>query len=201
LSMIQTLTRPSKRIINITPNPFNLTMSSLSTTPSKTPTKAVADLCDDYIPSPTPIHIVNPCIFKDYGGKKSFSGKIRTVKCHESNPLVKDLLSSKPSSPSEVLVVDGGGSLRCALLGDMIASLAVQNGWSGIIINGCIRDSKVISTMDIGVKARGTMPVKSLKNNPGVSDVAVAFEGVEFVPGHYLYADEDGIIVSEKEVR
>jgi len=83
----------------------------------------------------------------------------------------------------------------------MLAGLGVDNGWSGIVVNGCIRDSGIIAGLDIGVKARGTMPVKSLKNNPGVSDVTVAFAGVEFVPGHYLYADEDGVIVCEEDVR
>ena len=178
--------------------------STTNTSHPKTDTpptsKPTADLCDSHIPSPTPIHVVNPCVFKDFGGIKSFHGRIRTVKCHESNPKVKEVLATEPSTPGEVLVVDGGGSLRCALLGDMIAAQAVRTGWSGILINGCIRDSKAISALPIGVKARGTMPVKSLKDNPGQADVTVAFEGVEFVPGHYLYADEDGIIVSEKEL-
>lgn len=96
-----------------------------------------------------------------------------------------------------VLVVDGGGSQRCAIMGDMIATFASDNGWNGVVIHGYIRDSKVINGLDIGVKALGTHPLKSLKNYRGEEGVRLSFGGVEFVPGHYLYSDEDGILVSE----
>ena len=104
------------------------------------------------------------------------------------------------ASPGEgkVLVVDGGGSMRRAMLGDNLAAKAVSNGWNGILINGCIRDSAEIGTMDIGVKALGTNPRKTIKRNLGEHNVPVRFAGVTFKPGFYLYSDEDGIIVSEK---
>lgn len=112
--------------------------------------------------------------------------------------MVRSVLSSPGNG--RVLVVDGGDSKRVAILGDQIAQLAVDNMWSGVIVNGCIRDSAIINTLEIGVKALGTHPVKSLKNNPGERGVAVNFGGVEFVPGWWVYSDEDGIIVSETPI-
>lgn len=100
-----------------------------------------------------------------------------------------------------VLVVDGGGSKRCALLGDNIAAMAVENGWSGIIINGCIRDSLDISKMDLGVKALATFPLKSSKRDPGLRDVSVSFAGVTVSPGDWIYADSDGVLVSKEELK
>lgn len=127
------------------------------------------------------------------------------MKCFESNPLVREVLSKPPpqsesasSSIGHVLVVDGGGSSRCAIMGDMLATFARDNGWSGVVINGYIRDSKVINGLDIGVKALGTHPLKSLKDYRGEEGVTVAFGGCEFVRGHYLYSDEDGILISEE---
>ena len=109
--------------------------------------------------------------------------------------MVRTVLSTP--GQNRVLVVDGGGSKRVAILGDQIANLAVDNGWAGVIVNGCIRDSAIINGLDIGVKALGTHPVKSLKTYPGERGVAVNFGGVEFVPGYWVYSDEDGIVVSE----
>jgi len=97
-------------------------------------------------------------------------------------------------------VVDGGGSQRCAIMGDMLATFALDNGWSGVVVNGYIRDSKLINEMNVGVKALGTHPLKSLKDYKGEKNVRVNFGGVEFVPGHYLYSDEDGILISEEEL-
>lgn len=97
-------------------------------------------------------------------------------------------------------MVDGGGSQRCAIMGDMLATFAVANGWSGVVVNGYIRDSKLINEMDVGVKALGTHPLKSSKEYKGEKNVRVSFGGVEFVPGHYLYSDEDGIVISEEEL-
>ena len=106
------------------------------------------------------------------------------------------------SSPghNRVLVVDGGGSKRVAILGDQIAKLAVDNNWAGVIVNGCIRDSAIINGLQLGVKALGTHPVKSLKTHPGEKSVSVNFGGVEFVPGQWVYSDEDGIIVTEHSI-
>jgi regulator of ribonuclease activity A len=163
---------------------------------------ATADLCDTYIKSPQRLNIADPsiCKFYSYGQKTSFSGPIETIRCYESNPLVRETLEVEGGGKGRVLVVDGGGSTRCAILGDMLASMAVSNNWAGLIINGCIRDSKVINSLNIGVKALGTHPLKSIKDYKGESGGRVTFAGVEFVPGHWLYSDEDGIIISEKEL-
>lgn len=161
-------------------------------------TYATADLSDEHFQSPSRLSVATPNYFKDFGTRKAFHGKIETVRCFESNPMVKKTLGE--AGEGRVLVVDGGESTRVAICGDMLARMASDNNWSGVIINGCIRDSSVINTLDIGVKAIGTHPVKSLKDNMGERGVKVAFSGVEFVPGHWVYADEDGVIVSEKEL-
>ena len=131
--------------------------------------------------------------FQSLGGRARFSGPIRTVSCLEDNALVKSILAA----PGEgaVLVVDGGGSLRSALMGDMIAESAVANGWAGVVINGAIRDRVAISALDLGVKALGSNPRKSSKAGAGTADEAVEFSGVRFTPGRTVYCDEDGILV------
>ena len=135
--------------------------------------------------------------YQSFGGKSSFSGQIQTVKCFEDNSLVREKVFSNGAGC--VLVVDAGGSKRCAMLGDMLAAKAVENGWQGIIMHGLIRDSADINQMDIGVKSLGTFPLKSVKNGVGEVDIEVSFSGVTFIPGDYLYADEDGVItVKEK---
>lgn len=139
--------------------------------------------------------VANPG-FIDYGARKVFSGQISTVKCHEDNSHVR--ASLEQSGHGRVLVVDGGGSMRCALLGDMLATLAIENGWAGIIVNGCIRDSAEIASINIGVKARATHPKKSLKRGEGQQDIVVHFADIDFRPGDYLYADADGIVVTAK---
>ena len=136
--------------------------------------------------------------FNDYGAQTVFSGPISTVKCYEDNSLVR--ASLEQSGHGRVLVVDGGASMRCALLGDMLATLANENGWAGIIVNGCIRDSAEIASINIGVKARATHPKKSLKRGEGQLDVVVHFAGIDFRPGDYLYADGDGIVVTSRPV-
>ena len=125
-----------------------------------------------------------------------FCGAIVTLKVFEDNSLVRAVLEEP--GDDRVLVVDGGGSQRCALLGDQIAELAEENDWAGVVVNGCIRDSSAISELGIGVKALGVHPLKSVKRGVGERDIPVRFAGVNFIPGHYLYADEDGLIVSEK---
>lgn len=132
--------------------------------------------------------------FRSFGKRRRFSGRIRTVKCYQDNVLLKDLLGK--SSKGEVLVIDGGGSLACALIGDMIAALGMKSGWAGAIVYGAIRDSAAIDALDFGIKALGTNPARSEKNGAGRVDVAVHFGGVTFVPGHWLASDEDGIVVA-----
>ena len=149
-----------------------------------------ADLCDDYADR---VSIAEP-IFRDYGGNDGFSGPIETVKTFEDNTLVRRALE-RPGN-GKVLVVDGGASRRCALLGDRLAALAVENGWAGIVIFGCIRDVKEIGGIPLGVKALATHPLKSRKDNYGDANIPVTFAGLTFVPGEHLYADLDGILVS-----
>jgi regulator of ribonuclease activity A len=149
-----------------------------------------ADLCDDHADS---LQICEP-VFSSFGGRARFFGKVSTIKCFEDNSLVREAVGEPGAG--RVLVVDAGGSLRCAMLGDLLAAKAVENGWSGVIMNGLIRDSVDIAGMALGVKALGTLPLKSVKKGVGERDVPVRFAGVSFVPGQYVYADEDGIICS-----
>ena len=133
-------------------------------------------------------------MFSSFGGRNAFHGRIATLKLFEDNSLVRMALET--AGEGRVLVIDGGGSLRRALLGDQLAALAVQNHWAGIIVYGCIRDSRAIGQMDIGVFAIDTHPMKTVKKNVGEADIPVSFGGVTFTPGEWLYADEDGVIVS-----
>ena len=150
-----------------------------------------ADLLDEN--EDKALQIVQPGLH-NFGGRARFSGQITTIKIHEDNSLVRELMAAEGTG--KVLVVDGGGSTRCALLGDMLAEKGVQNGWSGLVIYGLIRDSVDIGQMDLGVKALGTFPLKSVKRGVGLKDEVVHFHDVTFTPGHYIYSDEDGIIVS-----
>ena len=129
----------------------------------------------------------------DLGGRVAFDGPIRTVRCHRDNALVKALLAT----PGEgaVLVIDGGGSLESALVGDLIAASAVENGWAGLIVHGAIRDRVAIGGLDLGVKALGSNPRKSAKDGVGEVDVPVTIAGVAFTPGRHVWADADGILV------
>lgn len=131
--------------------------------------------------------------FQSLGGNARFSGPIRTVACFEDNALLKAVLA-RPGAGA-VLVVDGGGSLRTALMGDMIAESAVAGGWAGVIINGAIRDRVAIGALPLGVKALGSNPRTSSKTGKGSADVVIEFAGVRFVPGRMVYCDEDGILV------
>jgi len=139
------------------------------------------------------VAVLQPML-KSYGGKTRFAGQIVTLKLYEDNTLVREVLGE--AGAGKVLVVDGGGSLRCALLGDQIAELAVKNQWEGVVIYGCIRDSVAIAALPLGVRALNTNPKKSVKRNEGTRDLVLNFGGVDFTPGHWLYADEDGVLVS-----
>lgn len=150
---------------------------------------STADLTDQH----PDVDIAAP-VFRIYGAKTSFAGPITTVKCFEDNSLVREILGTP--GKGGVLVVDGGGSLNCALLGDILAEKAYKNSWSGVVVNGCIRDTSVIANIDIGVRALAAHPLKSVKRGLGDKNVTVHFAGVRFVPQHYLYADTDGVIVS-----
>lgn len=155
---------------------------------------ATSDLYDKYAET---LQIATP-LFNDYGGNINFCGIVSTVKVYEDNTLVRAALEG--SGSGRVLVIDGGGSLQCALLGDMLAGLAKDNGWVGIIIYGCIRDSVAISNIAIGVKALNTNPRKSIKRSIGICDIPVHFAGVTICPDNYLYADQDGFVIAEKKL-
>lgn len=150
------------------------------------------DLCDDF---PDLVNVVE-MDFNNYGQRQQFSGQIVTVKCFEDNSLVKE--QANLSGQGKVLVVDGGGSARRALLGDMIAENFVKNAWEGIVIYGRIRDVDIINTLDLGVQALGTVPVKTEKRGLGDLNVPLHFGGTDFQPGEYIYADNNGIVVSSR---
>lgn len=131
--------------------------------------------------------------FQDIGGRVAFDGPVRTIRCHRDNALVKEVLAT--AGGGAVLVIDGGGSLESALVGDLIAASAVDNGWAGLIVHGAIRDRDAIGRLDLGVKALGSNPRKSAKQGVGELDVAVEIGGVVFRPGAHVWADADGILV------
>lgn len=152
------------------------------------------DLCDDYSDF---IQVVEPG-FGNFGGRESFGGEIVTIKCHEDNSLVASQVDTPGTG--KVLVVDGGGSLRCGLLGDNLALKAEKNGWEAIVVYGCIRDVDIIASIDLGVQAIATNPMKSVKREVGLLNVPVHFGGVAIKPGDFIYGDNNGLIVSSKQL-
>ncbi|ATX79936.1 regulator of ribonuclease activity A [Mariprofundus aestuarium] len=149
------------------------------------------DLYDEYLEA---VQVAAP-IFRDYGGRQRFCGQIVTLKALEDNSYLK--ASFESDGRGKVLVVDGAGSMRCAMMGDVMAALGASNGWEGVVINGCIRDSADVAKVNIGVKALATIPRKTIKRNQGVIDIPLHFADVNFNPGDYLYADEDGIVIAK----
>ena len=153
-----------------------------------------ADICDAH---EADVRTTDPK-FSNYGERLAYGGPIRTLRVFEDNSLVKEALAS--DGDGAVLVVDGGASTRCALLGGNLAELASRNGWAGLIINGCIRDVHEINACDIGVRALASCPRKSEKRGEGEKDVALRFAGADFRPGEFVYCDLDGVIVSGKNL-
>lgn len=153
-----------------------------------------ADLVDAHGP------ILQSCEtqFRQFGGHRSFGGPVTTFVTREDNGLLKEILS-RPGAGA-VLVVDGGGSLRTALMGDVIASAAQANGWAGVVINGAVRDAAALGRIGIGVKALGTNPSRSGKAGSGREGITVTFGGASFSPGSWLYSDDDGIVVSPQRL-
>ncbi|KMY53033.1 ribonuclease [Bacillus sp. FJAT-27231] len=151
-----------------------------------------ADLCDDFSEELQVCYLE----LKSYGGKRRFSGPISTVKVFEDNVLVKRALQTIPEG--HVLVVDGGGSKRCALLGDRLGEIAEERKLAGVIINGCVRDTAELAKLDVGILALGSNPLKSIKRGAGEENISITFGEVKWIPGHYVYADEDGVVVAEK---
>jgi regulator of ribonuclease activity A len=156
------------------------------------------DLLDDH-PEKN-IQVVTPSMdgkfFKSYGARKSFGGQAVTVKCFEDNSRVKELLATEGAG--KVLVVDGGASMRCALMGDLIAESAVKNHWNGVIIYGCVRDVDAIAALDLGVHALASIPKKSNRKGAGETDIQLEFGGVSIQSGDYVYADNNGIVIAKE---
>jgi len=149
-----------------------------------------SELCDMYLDS---VDVVEP-MFANFGGRNSFGGEVTSVKCHEANGLIRDVLAR--NGEGKVLVIDGGGSLRRALVDLEIAELALDNGWEGIVVFGCIRDVDFIDELEIGIQALASIPVLASDSTDGELDTPVNFGGVTFLPEDHVYADSTGIILS-----
>lgn len=152
--------------------------------------------CDLYDRFEKTARVADP-VFRDFGGRCKFSGPAVTVKCFEDNSRVKELLGTP--GRGKVLVVDGGGGLRAALMGDLIAKDAVKNGWAGVVIHGCVRDAAVLATLDLGIKALAAIPRKTVRNGEGQKDLPVTLAGIRVNPGDLVFADEDGVLVLTPE--
>jgi len=155
---------------------------------------ATCDICDAHKNDTSGLLRVLPPVFRDFGAVLKFSGPVATVKCFEDNSFVKAAVDSP--GEGRVLVVDGGGSLRRALLGGNLGAAAAKNGWAGVVIDGCVRDVAELAGHNTGIRALASMPLPTEKRNQGQRDVAVQIQGVWVRPGDWLYADEDGIVVS-----
>lgn len=162
---------------------------------SSTPTFATCDLCDAHKNDGSGGFRVLPPVLRDFGAVRRFSGPVVTVKCFEDNTLVKAAVDSP--GEGRVLVVDGGASLRRALLGGNLGAAAARNGWAGVVIDGCVRDVAELAACQVGIRALAPMPLSTEKRNEGQRDLAVQIQGVWVRPGDWLYADEDGVVVSD----
>lgn len=156
------------------------------------------DLCDSYKQETSGAFRVLPPLFKHFGGRSSFAGPVFTVKCFEDNTLVKEAVDS--AGEGRVLVVDGGASLRKALVGGNLAAAAARNGWAGVVVHGCVRDAAELRASDVGIAALGLIPMPTEKRGQGQSNVVLDIAGVRVQPGDWLYADEDGIVVSAQAI-
>ena len=158
------------------------------------PTFTTCDLCDAHKADTSGDFRVLPPVFRSFGGRLKFAGPVSTVKCFEDNSLVKAALDEP--GHGRVLVVDGGASLRRALVGGNIGAAAAKNGWAGVVVDGCVRDVAELAACEVGIRALAAMPLPTLKRNQGERDVPVQVQGVRVRPGDWLYADEDGIVVA-----
>ncbi len=172
-----------------------------------TPSFATCDLCDAH-KNEAPEHFrVLPPVFRDFGARHVFCGPVVTVKCFEDNTLVKAAVESTgfvetpDGRVGKVLVVDGAGSLRRALLGGNLGAAAARNGWAGVVIDGCVRDVAELAVLDVGIRALASMPMPTERKNQGLQDLAVQIQGVWVYPGDWLYADADGVVLSATPLR
>ncbi len=153
------------------------------------------DLCDQY---PADVKVVTPNTFRDYGAIECFHGQVVTIKCFEDNSRVKEQLAQP--GKGRVLVVDGGSSLRRALLGDLIAANAVENGWAGVVIFGSVRDVEILATLNLGIKALGSIPLKTDRRGEGQLNLPLVVGGIEVQPGEFLIADTNGVVVIPADI-
>lgn len=167
---------------------------TITNLPASTEKFATCDLCDDHKNDTSGAFSVIAPVFRDFGGLQKFSGPVTTVKCFEDNSQVNAAVESP--GHGRVLVVDGGSSLRRALLGGNLGAAAAQNGWAGVVINGCVRDVAELAQSRVGIRALAAMPMPTERRNEGQRDVAVQIHGVWIHPGNWLYADEDGMVVT-----
>jgi regulator of ribonuclease activity A len=163
---------------------------------------ATCDLCDAHKNDPIEVFRVLPPVFKDFGARRMFCGPVVTVKCFEDNTLVKAAVESvgyietAEGRIGQVLVVDGAGSLRRALVGGNLGAAAAKNGWAAVVIDGCVRDVAELALLDVGIRALASMPLPTERRNQGLKDLVVQIQGVQIKPGEWLYADADGMVVS-----
>lgn len=155
---------------------------------------SVPDLCDEH---ESRLQVLDP-EFRSFGGRETFCGEIVTVRCFEDNTVVKSTLAQ--DGHGKVLVVDGSGSMRCALLGDRLAAMAADRGWQGVLVNGCVRDVEILRDIALGVLALNAHPKRSRKGGDGESGLPVRFAGVSFRPGQWLYADANGVVVADEDL-
>lgn len=164
-------------------------------------TVSTTDLCDQF---EAQIHAgqinVLPPVFQHYGQRPSFSGQAVTIKTFEDNTLIKQILENE-NGKGKVLIIDGGGSQRCALIGGNIAMAAVKNDWVGIVVNGCVRDIGEIEILDIGIRALALHPLRSLRKGAGERDLTVNIQGIKVSAGNWVYVDGDGILISDVELK
>jgi regulator of ribonuclease activity A len=153
-----------------------------------------ADLCDEFAEL---VQVAQP-VLQHFGGTRVFAGPASTVKCFEDNSRVKEAVAEP--GQGRVLAVDAGGSRRCAVLGDLLAKQATDNGWAGVVVHGCIRDSVDIAGFTLGVIALGTVPLRSQRRNEGQRDVPIEIAGVRIKPGDWVYVDHDGMLVAAKKL-
>lgn len=170
----------------------------MTTVTAVVPDFVTCDLLDDHPQTQVMSPSLDGKSFRSFGGRKAFGGEVVTVKCFEDNSRVKELLAT--DGADKVLVVDGGASMRCALLGDLIGESAVKHHWAGVIVYGCVRDVDALAQLDLGVQALAAIPQKSNRKGAGETGLTLTFGGVTIEPGHYIYADNNGILVSTEKL-
>lgn len=181
---------------------FSLSFLSILGVITMGPILSTCDLCDIHKQASPELFAVLPPVFRDFGARLVFAGPVTTVKCFEDNSLVKSAVEScgtletPQGRVGKVLVVDGAGSMRRALLGGNLGTAAARNGWAGVVINGCVRDVAELAVLDVGIRALACVPMPTEKHNQGLKDVPVQIQGVWVRPGDWLYADADGMVVS-----